>query len=88
MSAHNPTGCDLEPAHWSQLSHVIKQRNLVAFLDSAYQGFASGDPNKDSQVCLLWVINLNFQGLRILSRAGVDFMLAQSFSKNFGLYGK
>lgn len=42
----------------------------------AYQGFASGDLNKDSY------------GLRRFAKDGVKLALAQSFAKNFGLYGE
>ena len=42
----------------------------------AYQGFASGDCDKDAY------------SLRKFYKEGVSFMLAQSFAKNFGLYGQ
>ena len=43
--------------------------------DSAYQGFATGDPERDARV------------IRHFVGAGVRVILCQSFSKNFGLYG-
>jgi aspartate aminotransferase len=49
----------------------------VAFLDSAYQGFASGDAERDASMLRLFV-----------RRGTVPVLLAQSFAKNFGLYGE
>lgn len=40
--AHNPTGVDPKPEQWSELSGLIKKKNLFPFFDMAYQGFASG----------------------------------------------
>ncbi|MCQ1775570.1 aminotransferase class I/II-fold pyridoxal phosphate-dependent enzyme, partial [Neorhizobium galegae] len=39
---HNPTGVDLSPADWQQVLDVVKAKNLVPFLDMAYQGFGDG----------------------------------------------
>jgi aromatic-amino-acid transaminase len=41
---HNPTGYDLTPAQWDQVIATIKSRNLVAFLDMAYQASAKASP--------------------------------------------
>jgi len=46
------------------------------FFDLAYLSFASGDPDKDA-----WA-------LRYFVDQGHPIALAQSFSKNFGLYGE
>ncbi|KAL1404265.1 hypothetical protein pipiens_020468 [Culex pipiens pipiens] len=46
--AHNPTGVDPKPEQWAEMSAVIKKRSLYPFFDMAYQGFASGDVNKDA----------------------------------------
>ncbi len=72
--AHNPTGVDPTPAQWAQIADVVASKQHVVFFDSAYQGFASGDPDKDAFACRYFV-----------SR-GFEFLLAQSYSKNFGLY--
>ena len=45
--AHNPTGVDPTLDQWKDLAALIKQKNHMAFFDSAYQGFASGDLSKD-----------------------------------------
>jgi len=74
--AHNPTGCDPSPEQWTKISDLCMERNLLVFFDSAYQGFATGDANKDAQP------------LREFVKNGHAIMLAQSFAKNFGLYGE
>src|SRR5574340_190642 len=39
---HNPTGADLSEAQWREVLDLVRGRDLVAFLDLAYQGFADG----------------------------------------------
>jgi len=73
--AHNPTGVDPKPEQWKEMSKVIKSRNLFVFFDMAYQGFASGDLNKDSLALKTFVDD------------GHQVALAQSYAKNMGLYG-
>lgn len=74
--AHNPTGCDPTDEEWSKLLDVIKTKGHLIFFDSAYQGFASGDAEADAHA------------LRRVVDAGFPILLAQSFAKNFGLYGE
>lgn len=74
--AHNPTGCDPTKEQWKQISQLCKKKNLQVFFDSAYQGFASGDAEADAFA------------LRYFVNQGNNVMLAQSFAKNFGLYGE
>lgn len=74
--AHNPTGVDPKPEQWVELSQLIKKRNLYPFFDLAYQGFASGDINKDAFA------------VRQFAKDGHQFALAQSYAKNMGLYGE
>ena len=74
--AHNPTGVDPTPEQWKMVSDVIKERKHIVLLDSAYQGFASGDPAKDAFA------------MRFFVAEGHNVVLCQSFSKNFGLYGE
>merc|ERR1719504_409394 len=45
-------------------------------MDCAYQGFASGDAEKDAFA------------IRLFVDEGHSLLLAQSFAKNFGLYGE
>lgn len=75
--AHNPTGADPTHDQWRQIADVCESRGLVPFFDLAYQGFASGDPSQDA-----WAVQHFF------SRPQLEFLLAQSFSKNFGIYGQ
>lgn len=72
---HNPTGYDLTDEQWGQVLDVVRQRDLVAFLDMAYQGFSRG-LDEDAAV------------LRRFADSGLTFLAATSFSKNFGLYGE
>lgn len=74
--AHNPTGVDPTPEQWKEMSTVIKARKLLPFFDMAYQGFASGDVDRDAFA------------LRQFIDDGHDVLLAQSFAKNMGLYGE
>ncbi|XP_055837145.1 aspartate aminotransferase, mitochondrial [Episyrphus balteatus] len=74
--AHNPTGVDATPEQWLELCNVIKKKKLYPYLDMAYQGFASGDVDKDATA------------VRLFEKEGLDFCLAQSFAKNMGLYGQ
>jgi aromatic-amino-acid transaminase len=72
---HNPTGADLDAAQWAQVAQAVKARALVAFVDMAYQGFGDG-------------IAEDGVAVRALLAAGVDFLVATSFSKSFALYGE
>jgi aspartate aminotransferase len=74
--AHNPTGVDPTQDQWKQIAAVMKARNLFPFFDTAYQGFASGDLAKDG-----WAI-------RYFVEQGFELVVAQSYAKNFGLYGQ
>lgn len=53
--AHNPTGCDPTMEEWKQISQAMKAKNHLAFFDCAYQGFASGDAEKDAAAIRLFV---------------------------------
>ncbi|KAF2963065.1 hypothetical protein GQX73_g10508 [Xylaria multiplex] len=74
--AHNPTGVDPTQEQWKEISQVVKEQGHYAFFDMAYQGFASGDTDKDAFA------------LRHFIEQGHDVCLAQSFAKNMGLYGE
>ena len=76
--AHNPTGSDPSKEQWMKLAELCDRLGLVPFFDLAYQGFASGDVSKDA-----WAIKHFFNTL-----PNLEFCVAQSFSKNFGLYGQ
>jgi len=74
--AHNPTGVDPNLDQWKQISQVCKEKNHFVLFDCAYQGFASGDPEKD------------VAAVRHFIQDGHNIGLCQSFAKNFGLYGQ
>lgn len=76
--AHNPTGIDPSHAQWAAIAELCQRKQLFPFFDSAYQGFASGNPAQDA-----WAV-CHFYGLQ----PPVEMCVAQSFSKNFGLYGQ
>jgi aspartate/tyrosine/aromatic aminotransferase len=70
---HNPTGMDLSREQWRQLIAVIADRELVPFVDIAYQGFAEG-------------LEEDAWPLRALFDAVPEMIVAASCSKNFALY--
>jgi aromatic-amino-acid transaminase len=72
---HNPTGSDLSEEQWDQVVEQIRARELIPFLDIAYQGFAAG---LDADAYLI----------RSLADKAIPFLVANSFSKIFSLYGE
>ncbi len=72
---HNPTGSDLTPAQWDQVIEIAKQRDLIPFLDIAYQGYGAG-------------IDEDVYAIREMAAAGVTCFVSNSFSKIFSLYGE
>ncbi|XP_073042511.1 aspartate aminotransferase, chloroplastic isoform X3 [Primulina eburnea] len=74
--AHNPTGIDPTPEQWERIADVIQEKNHIPFFDVAYQGFASGSLDKDAS------------SVRMFSARGMELLVAQSYSKNLGLYAE
>ncbi len=72
---HNPTGVDLNNEQWLQVIEVVKQRDLLPFLDMAYQGF--GDS-----------LDADTFAIRAMTEAGISFFVSNSFSKNLSFYGE
>ncbi len=72
---HNPTGVDPSLEQWRRIASVVKERGVLALVDFAYQGFADG-------------IREDAAALAILADALPEFLVCNSFSKNFGLYGE
>jgi aromatic-amino-acid transaminase len=72
---HNPTGADLTADQWGKVVTALKERNLVAFIDMAYQGFADG-------------IAEDAVALNLFAASGLQFLVSSSFSKSFSLYGE
>lgn len=72
---HNPTGVDLTPADWANVLEVVKAKQLIPFLDMAYQGFGDG-------------IDEDAAAVRLFAQSGLSFFVSSSFSKSFSLYGE
>lgn len=87
--AHNPTGIDPTEEQWKSIAEVVKRKGLVVIFDSAYQGFASGDLDRDAWAIRFFAEKLFAQSAEGLDGAGpAGMMVCQSFAKNFGLYGE
>ncbi|CAG7884767.1 unnamed protein product, partial [Brassica rapa] len=74
--AHNPTGTDPTPEQWAKIADVfsfIQEKNHIPFFDVAYQGFASGSLDEDAT------------SVRLFAERGMEFFVAQSYSKSLGL---
>ncbi|KAI9166326.1 aspartate aminotransferase [Paramyrothecium foliicola] len=76
--AHNPTGLDPSKEQWMAIADICQRKQLLPFFDTAYQGFASGNPVQD-----VWAIRYFYR-----QQPRLEMLVAQSFSKNFGLYGQ
>ncbi|XP_062506739.1 aspartate aminotransferase, cytoplasmic-like [Corticium candelabrum] len=74
--AHNPTGVDPSHEQWEEIRTVCEQQGLCALFDCAYQGFTTGDVDRDA-----WAVR-HFAG------NGLPVLCSMSFSKNFGLYNE
>jgi len=72
---HNPTGADLTNEQWDGVVEVLKARDLIPFLDIAYQGFGAGMED-------------DAYAIRAIADAGLPALVSNSFSKIFSLYGE
>jgi aromatic-amino-acid transaminase len=72
---HNPTGAELNADQWGQVIQVVRENNLIPFLDMAYQGFGDGIAEDGAVV------------RRFTDTAG-PLLVSNSFSKSFSLYGE
>ena len=72
---HNPTGADPDRDQWARIIDIVAERGLMPFLDIAYQGFADG-------------VEADAAVVRAFADAGLEFLVASSFSKSFSLYGE
>ena len=72
---HNPTGVDLSREQWQQVLDVVKKRELVPFIDLAYQGFGDG-------------IDADGYAARLFAESYSPVFVSSSFSKSFSLYGE
>jgi len=72
---HNPTGSDLTDDQWDAVVEILKTRQLIPFLDIAYQGFGAG-------------MEEDAYAIRAIASAGLPALVSNSFSKIFSLYGE
>jgi len=70
---HNPTGVDLDEDTWSEVVEICEQRDLIPFIDFAYQGFSQG-------------ITSDSKPIRLFADRGLTFLVANSFAKSFSIY--
>ncbi|UJF20729.1 amino acid aminotransferase [Shewanella sp. OMA3-2] len=72
---HNPTGIDLNIEQWKVIAQLCLEKELLPLFDFAYQGFGTG-------------IEEDARGLRAVAAVVPELLVANSFSKNFGLYNE
>jgi len=72
---HNPTGVDLTRTQWDELIPLLRERDLIPYLDLAYQGFGDG-------------IEADAYAVRAIAAAGLGGFVANSFSKSMSVYGE
>ena len=70
---HNPSGLDPSADEWREVADVLVERELVPFIDSAYQGFAEG-------------VEEDAFPIRYIAERVPEMIVCTSCSKNFGLY--
>ncbi|MCL4746265.1 MAG: aromatic amino acid transaminase, partial [Burkholderiaceae bacterium] len=70
---HNPTGASLGEADWNAVCELLSERELLPFVDLAYQGFGDG-------------LEADAAAVRLLARRLPEMLVAVSCSKNFSIY--
>lgn len=70
---HNPTGANLTASQWQEVAYLLKAKQLIPFVDIAYQGFGDG-------------LDADAFGPRHLAKTQPEMLIAASCSKNFGIY--
>jgi len=70
---HNPSGLDPSEDEWRAITDVVVERELLPFIDMAYQGFSRG-------------LDEDAFAVRHMSGRVREMLVASSCSKNFGLY--
>ena len=72
---HNPTGVDLAPQQWERVMAAVNARDLVPFLDIAYQGFAES-------------LDADAFAVRRFAESCPAVFVSSSFSKSLSIYGE
>jgi aspartate/tyrosine/aromatic aminotransferase len=75
VCCHNPTGVDPSPKQWSVIADLAAASGWFPFFDFAYQGF--GESVEADRLPLI-----------LFAERGIEFGVAASCSKNFGLYNE
>ena len=70
---HNPSGLDPSEDEWRAIADVIVERELVPFIDMAYQGFSES-------------LDADAFAVRHMAALVPEMIVTNSCSKNFGLY--
>jgi aromatic-amino-acid transaminase len=70
---HNPTGVDLDMDTWREVIDICAERQLLPFLDFAYQGFADGNEQDAAPI-------------RMFADKGLTFIVSNSYAKSFSMY--
>ncbi len=70
---HNPTGANLNMVQWQEVVDLIRENELVAMIDIAYQGFGDG-------------LDEDAAPTRLVASSVPECLIAASCSKNFGVY--
>lgn len=70
---HNPSGLDPDESEWRAIGDVVVERELLPFIDMAYQGFAQD-------------IDTDAFAIRDMAARVPEMIVSNSCSKNFGLY--
>ena len=70
---HNPSGLDPSEEQWCEITDIVVERELVPFIDMAYQGFAVD-------------LDTDAFAVRHMASAVPELIVSTSASKNFGLY--
>lgn len=70
---HNPTGANLDAAHWEGVITLLSAKGAIPFVDIAYQGFGDG-------------LEQDAAATRQIAAAFPEVLIAASCSKNFGIY--
>ncbi len=70
---HNPSGLDPSDDEWRAITDVIVERELLPFVDNAYQGFARS-------------VEEDVFAIQHMAARVPELIVATSCSKNFGLY--
>lgn len=70
---HNPTGLDPDAGQWREIADVVAERQLLPFIDIAYQGLAHG-------------IEEDRLAIELMAADAEEMLVSTSCSKNFALY--